>query len=197
MRDSLVDASSQEDLVAVLRRSIPRISATRRVAATEVVAEVSRALDVSRSHRVRACQFVPTRTRVGRYMTREWVPSTKEQTIQQVLGELRAAASCRRRPIASSSSMRVTCCAARCAAAGAAAHGRRGAGDRRRRTSGHVDLRAGRHGRRAAKAFERYDLVSAPVVDDRGKLVGRLTVDAVMDFVARRGRPARAASGPV
>jgi magnesium transporter len=34
----------------------------------------------------------------------------------------------------------------------------------------------------AAKAFERYDLVSAPVVDGRGKLVGRLTVDAVMDF---------------
>ncbi len=35
----------------------------------------------------------------------------------------------------------------------------------------------------AARAFERYNLVSAPVVNDRGKLVGRLTVDAVMDFV--------------
>jgi magnesium transporter len=35
----------------------------------------------------------------------------------------------------------------------------------------------------AAKAFERYDLVSAPVVDDRGKLVGRLTVDEVMDLL--------------
>lgn len=35
----------------------------------------------------------------------------------------------------------------------------------------------------AASAFDRYDLVSAPVIDDRGKLVGRLTVDAVMDFV--------------
>ena len=34
-----------------------------------------------------------------------------------------------------------------------------------------------------AKAFERYDLVSAPVVDDRGKLVGRITVDAVMDLL--------------
>jgi magnesium transporter len=33
------------------------------------------------------------------------------------------------------------------------------------------------------KAFERYDLVSAAVVDDRGKLVGRLTVDSVMDVV--------------
>lgn len=37
----------------------------------------------------------------------------------------------------------------------------------------------------AASAFERYDLVSAPVVDDRGKLIGRLTVDAVMDFLRR------------
>ncbi len=35
----------------------------------------------------------------------------------------------------------------------------------------------------AVKAFERYDLVSAPVVDDRGKLVGRLTVDAAMDVL--------------
>jgi magnesium transporter len=38
-------------------------------------------------------------------------------------------------------------------------------------------------GQHAAKAFERYDLLSAPVVNDRGKLVGRVTVDAVMDFV--------------
>jgi magnesium transporter len=29
----------------------------------------------------------------------------------------------------------------------------------------------------AAKAFERYDLVSAPVVDPEGKLVGRVTVN--------------------
>ncbi len=34
-----------------------------------------------------------------------------------------------------------------------------------------------------ATAFERYDLICAPVVDKNGKLVGRVTVDAVMDFV--------------
>ena len=31
-------------------------------------------------------------------------------------------------------------------------------------------------------AFERYDLVSAPVVDDAGRLVGRMTVNAVVDY---------------
>jgi len=35
----------------------------------------------------------------------------------------------------------------------------------------------------AAQAFERYDLVSAPVVDRRGKLLGRLTVNEVVDFI--------------
>lgn len=35
----------------------------------------------------------------------------------------------------------------------------------------------------AAQSFERYDLVSAPVVDDDGKLVGRVTVNAVVDFI--------------
>jgi magnesium transporter len=36
---------------------------------------------------------------------------------------------------------------------------------------------------RAARAFERYDLVSAPVVDDLGKLVGRITIDSVVDYL--------------
>ena len=35
----------------------------------------------------------------------------------------------------------------------------------------------------AATAFERYDLVTAPVVDESNKLVGRLTVNTVMDFI--------------
>ena len=35
----------------------------------------------------------------------------------------------------------------------------------------------------AAAAFERYDLVSAAVVDGKGKLVGRVTVNAVVDYI--------------
>jgi magnesium transporter len=38
----------------------------------------------------------------------------------------------------------------------------------------------------AAKAFERYGLVSAPVVSADGRVIARLTVDAVLDFVRER-----------
>ncbi len=40
--------------------------------------------------------------------------------------------------------------------------------------------------RDAALAFERYGLVSAPVVNDRGKVIGRLTVDVMMDYLRDR-----------
>jgi magnesium transporter len=38
----------------------------------------------------------------------------------------------------------------------------------------------------AAQAFERYDLISAPVLDARGRLIGRLTVDEVVDVIRER-----------
>ncbi|KAA0069095.1 magnesium transporter [Rhodanobacter sp. T12-5] len=34
-----------------------------------------------------------------------------------------------------------------------------------------------------AQAFERYDLVTAPVVDDSGHLIGRITIDAMVDVI--------------
>ncbi len=42
----------------------------------------------------------------------------------------------------------------------------------------------------AAQAFERYDLVSAPVVDEAGRLVGRLTIDEVVDVIREEGEDA-------
>ncbi|ACO79591.1 magnesium transporter; MgtE [Azotobacter vinelandii CA] len=39
----------------------------------------------------------------------------------------------------------------------------------------------------AAQAFERYDLVSAPVVERNGKLIGRLTIDAMVDLIREEG----------
>ena len=35
----------------------------------------------------------------------------------------------------------------------------------------------------ASDAFERYDLITAPVVNKKNKLIGRLSVDAVVDFI--------------
>ena len=45
----------------------------------------------------------------------------------------------------------------------------------------------------AANAFERYDLVSAPVVDSSGILIGRLTVNAVVDHIQERSAESRLA----
>lgn len=49
-----------------------------------------------------------------------------------------------------------------------------------------VTLRPDDKAQEAAKAFERYDLVSAPVIDEQGRLVGRVTVDSVVDFIRSR-----------
>jgi magnesium transporter len=46
-----------------------------------------------------------------------------------------------------------------------------------------LTLQADEKAQTAAQAFERYDLVSAPVVDKDNKLVGRVTVNAVVDYI--------------
>ena len=38
----------------------------------------------------------------------------------------------------------------------------------------------------AARAFERYNLISAPVVDNQGKLQGRLCVDHILDYIREK-----------
>ncbi len=46
----------------------------------------------------------------------------------------------------------------------------------------YTQFNAGDDAAEVAAAFERYDLLSAPVVDDAGTLVGRMTVNAVVDY---------------
>ncbi len=46
-----------------------------------------------------------------------------------------------------------------------------------------VNFHPDEKGQDAALAFERYDLVSAPVVDGNDRLIGRVTVNAVVDFI--------------
>ena len=50
-------------------------------------------------------------------------------------------------------------------------------------STGMLKLHPDDKAQQAAHAFERYDLVSASVVDVEGKLIGRVTVNAVMDFI--------------
>jgi magnesium transporter len=58
-----------------------------------------------------------------------------------------------------------------------------------------VTLRPEQDGQDAAHAFERYDLVSAPVVDASGKLLARVTVDAVVDFIRSRSENEQLSAG--
>jgi magnesium transporter len=61
--------------------------------------------------------------------------------------------------------------------------------------SEHVKLHAEDGAEDAAGAFERYDLVSAPVVDEAGRLIGRLTVDAVVDYIRQHNAESQRAEG--
>jgi len=59
-----------------------------------------------------------------------------------------------------------------------------------------VKLRPEDRAEDAAQAFERYDLVSAPVVDlISGSLVGRVTVNAVVDYIRERSAESQLAEG--
>lgn len=46
-----------------------------------------------------------------------------------------------------------------------------------------IQLHPGEKAELAAQSFERYDLVSAPVVDEDNKLIGRVTVNVMLDFI--------------
>lgn len=49
-----------------------------------------------------------------------------------------------------------------------------------------IRFQVGQEAAEAARAFERYDLISAPVVDSEGKLQGRLCVDNILDFIREK-----------
>jgi magnesium transporter len=156
----------------------------------EVLESVSRALE-SRDRQAFEATIQYDEAQIGHHMTHEWVAVPETHTIQQVLGELRTRAEL---PPQTDRLFVVD-----------ARHVLRGSIPLQTLlltdpsvpvlssvvpdpvTFGPLD-----QVQQAASAFERYDLVSAPVVDDRGKLVGRLTVDAVMDFVRQEAESPRA-----
>jgi magnesium transporter len=60
---------------------------------------------------------------------------------------------------------------------------------------GIISFRPEQQAQEAALAFERYDLVSAPVVDEEGKLVARVTIDTVVDFIRSRSESEKLSAG--
>ena len=182
VRESLARAMPRERLVAVLLVLDPEDLAYVAAAVPEdVIGEVSAAL--ASSERILfedAVQF--PEERVGRYMTREWTAVAESLTVEQCLTDLRARAEL------PPHTDRIFVVDARNILRGAvpvAALLVRPPstpivsilGDDTVSFTPYDDAAD------AAKAFERYDLVSAPVIDERGKLVGRLTVDSIIDFV--------------
>lgn len=182
VRESLVGFTSHDDLVTMLVGLDPEdLGYISDSLPDDVMREASRALDsVDRRAFEDAIQY--PEDCVGHYMTREWVAVPETHTIQQVLGDLRA-----RRTLPPQTDRAYVL-------------------DARHVLRGAVSLQAlllsdpaapvlsvlsddtvtfGPHedAGDVVKAFERYDLVSAPVVDNRGKLVGRLTVDTAMDVL--------------
>jgi magnesium transporter len=119
---------------------------------------------------------------VGHYMTREWVEADERQSIGDVLRELRARGSLPPqtdhifvvdgRHVLRGMVALPTLLVQDPATPIVALTGEE-----------FVSFRAIDEAKGAVSAFERYNLVSAPVVDERNKLVGRLTVDAVMDVM--------------
>jgi magnesium transporter len=178
--ESLVDVTPRDRLLPMLATLDPDdLGYVSDAIPDEVLAEVKRALaSADRSLFEDSMQY--EEDSVGHYMTREWVALNESLSVQQTLAELRRLGQLPPQ----TDRIFVT--------------------DARNVLRGTVPLQTlvlqdpasplvaalaedvtafgpEDKARDAVKAFERYDLVSTPVVNDRGKIVGRLTVDAAMD----------------
>jgi magnesium transporter len=182
VRPSLAEDTTRERLIDILARLDPEdLAYVSNLLPPDVLQEVSHVLEATeRTIFDESIRYAPTS--VGFLMTREWVEMREGQTVGDALADLRARGSL---PEQMDHLYVVD-----------ARHILRGAVPIqvllvREPTTPIVSamrddvpiFRASDDVHEVAKAFERYDLVSAPVVDDRGKLVGRITVEAVMDLL--------------
>jgi magnesium transporter len=181
VRDSLVDTTPEETLVQVLLTLDPEdLGYVSESIPSSVLTEISRALEsADRQAFEESIQY--DEGQIGHHMTREWVMVSESSTIQQAIDELR------RRGELPPQTDRVFVVDARHILRGSIPLQTLLVKDPASPVIGAcvtdtASFTPGEHVQQAVKAFERYDLVSAPVVDDRGKLVGRLTVDRVMDL---------------
>jgi magnesium transporter len=147
----------------------------------EVLEQASRTLE-SRDRQAFEATIQYDEGQIGHHMTHEWVAVPETHTIQQALADLRSRAEL------PPQTDRLFVVDARNVLRGSIPLQALLLADPSLPVLASVEADSTTFGavdsvQQAASAFERYDLVSAAVVDARGKLVGRLTVDAVMDFV--------------
>jgi magnesium transporter len=182
VREWLVERTPHDTLVALLTTLDPEdLGYISEELPPEVLEATSRTLE-SRDRQAFEATIQYDEGQVGHHMTHEWVAMPETHTIQQALGDLRSRGELppqtdrlfvvdARNVLRGSISLQTLLLADPSGPVLASVE---------RDTATFSPLE---QVQQAASAFERYDLVSAPVIDDRGKLVGRLTVDAVMDFV--------------
>ena len=182
VREWLVERTSHDTLVALLTTLDPEdLGYISEELPPSVLEATSRTLE-SRDRQAFEATIQYDEGQVGHHMTHEWVAMPETHTIQQALGDLRS------RGQLPPQTDRLFVVDARNVLRGSIPLQTLLLADPAGPVLASVERDTVTFGRleqvqQAASAFERYDLVSAPVIDDRGKLVGRLTVDAVMDFV--------------
>lgn len=180
VRDALVAMTAAPRLMALLQTLDPEdVGYVAESLPPAVLDDISRTLAAAeRSAFEEGMRF--DEDSVGHYMTREWVAVGEELTVEQGLASLRL------RPELPQQTDRIFITDARGVFRGAIPLQALVLQDPQAPLLAAVaqdvaTFRPHDKAREAVKAFERYDLVSAPVVNDRGKIVGRLTVDAAMD----------------
>jgi len=182
VRQPLVEAMAHTDLVGALRDlDADDLRYLADAVPAEVMAEVSATLDAADRSVLHAAVGYPDDS-VGAAMNHEVVTARDSQMLSEVVAELRARGSLPEQTDA------VFVVDARNVLRGSLPIDVLLLGDLSAPVASLVDADVVTFApeadmTQAARSFERYDLVSAPVVDDRGKLVGRLTVDVVMDVL--------------
>jgi magnesium transporter len=181
IREWLVEATPHETLVRLLLMLDPEdLGYVSESIPPDVLSDVSRELEsADRQAYEESIQY--DEEQVGHHMTREWVMVPETATVQQAIEELR------RLGELPPQTDRLFVVDSRHVFRGSIPLPTLLLKDPASPVVGAVvpdtvTFEPAEHVNQAVKAFERYDLVSAPVVDDRGKLVGRLTVDTVMDL---------------
>jgi len=181
VREWLVEATPHDGLVRMLLTLDPEdLGYVSESIPKEILKDVSRALE-SADRQAFEDSIQYDEEQVGHHMTREWVMVNESSTVQQTIEELRQLGEF------PPQTDRVFVVDSRHVFRGSIPLPTLLLKDPASPVIGAVapdtvTFEPVEHVHQAVKAFERYDLVSAPVVDDRGKLVGRLTVDTVMDL---------------